>query len=41
MIGHDALYSLANALGVLAMVTILGYHFVAVNSRHVGATQTN
>ncbi|KAJ6457168.1 hypothetical protein C8R47DRAFT_173078 [Mycena vitilis] len=31
MISHATLYSLANSLGVLAMVTVVGYHFVAVN----------
>lgn len=35
MITHDTLYSLANTLGVLAMVTIVIYHFIAVNAKYV------
>jgi len=35
MITHDALYSLANTLGVLAMVTVVMYHFIAVNAKYV------
>lgn len=35
MITHDTLYSLANTLGVLAMFTVVIYHFVAVNSKYV------
>lgn len=34
---HDTLYSLANTLGVLAMFTVVLYHFVAVNSKYVTA----
>ena len=33
MITHDTLYALANGLGALAMVTVVAYHFVAVNSK--------
>lgn len=33
MISHNTLYTLANSLGALAMLTIVLYHFVAVNSR--------
>jgi hypothetical protein len=36
MISHDTLYTLANSLGVLAMVTAVGYHVIAVNERHLG-----
>lgn len=35
------LYILANTLGLLAMVAVMGYHFVAVNARYMaknGAT---
>lgn len=32
---HATLYSLANSLGILAMLTVVGYHFVAVNARHL------
>lgn len=35
MISHATLYSLANTLGVLAMVTAVGYHFIAVNEKHL------
>ena len=35
MITHQTLYNLANALGVLAMLTVVGYHFVSVNARHL------
>ncbi|RDB23777.1 hypothetical protein Hypma_009428 [Hypsizygus marmoreus] len=35
MISHNTLYSLANTLGILAMVTAVGYHFVAVNERYL------
>ena len=33
MITHDTLYTLANSLGALAMITVVAYHFVAVNSQ--------
>ena len=33
MITHNTLYTLANSLGALAMITIVAYHFVAVNSQ--------
>ncbi|KAE9405521.1 hypothetical protein BT96DRAFT_326772 [Gymnopus androsaceus JB14] len=32
---HATLYTLANSLGILAMLTVVGYHFVAVNARHL------
>lgn len=32
MISHQTLYSLANALGVLSMVTAVGYHILSVNA---------
>jgi len=35
MITHGELYNLANTLGVLAMVTIVAYHVVAVNAKHM------
>lgn len=35
MISSDTLYMLANSLGVLAMITVIGYHFVAVNARYL------
>lgn len=35
MISHDTLYSLANTLGVLSMVAVVAYHFIAVNARHL------
>lgn len=35
MISHNTLYSLANGLGALAMITVVLYHFVAVNSRYL------
>jgi hypothetical protein len=35
MITHDTLYSLANALGALAMCTVVVYHFIAVNAKYV------
>ncbi|KAI0252783.1 hypothetical protein BJV78DRAFT_1198957 [Lactifluus subvellereus] len=35
MITHDTLYSLANTLGVLAMITVVVYHFIAVNAKYV------
>jgi hypothetical protein len=38
MITHDTLYSLANTLGVLAMFTVVIYHFVAVNTKYVTRT---
>lgn len=39
MITHQTLYNLANALGVLAMLTVVGYHFVSVNARHLAKKQ--
>ncbi|KAI0342435.1 hypothetical protein BDW22DRAFT_1484660 [Trametopsis cervina] len=33
MISHATLYNLANGLGALAMLTVVAYHFVAVNAR--------
>jgi hypothetical protein len=35
MISSDTLYGIANTLGVLAMLTIVGYHFVAVNAKRI------
>lgn len=35
MISHNTLYSLANSLGVLAMLTAVGYHVIAVNERNL------
>jgi len=35
MISHQTLYALANSLGILAMVTVIGYHFVTVNARQL------
>jgi Oligosaccaryltransferase len=35
MITHDQLYNLANSLGAIAMITIVAYHFVAVNAKHL------
>ncbi|KAH9848667.1 hypothetical protein C2E23DRAFT_888915 [Lenzites betulinus] len=35
MISHNTLYNLANSLGMLAMFTVVLYHFVAVNARHM------
>jgi len=36
MITHQTLYSLANTLGVMAMMCAVGYHFVAVAEKQVG-----
>ncbi|KAI0364202.1 hypothetical protein BV20DRAFT_873789 [Pilatotrama ljubarskyi] len=35
MISNNTLYNLANSLGMLAMLTVVLYHFVAVNSRQL------
>ena len=35
MISHEALYNLANLLGLLAMVTVVGYHVISVNARYI------
>ena len=35
MITHVTLYNLANSLGMLVMLTVVAYHFVAVNARHL------
>jgi hypothetical protein len=35
MITNATLYALANALGVLSMIAVMGYHFVAVNARYI------
>lgn len=35
MISHNTLYNLANGLGALAMVTVVVYHFVAINARYL------
>ncbi|KAI6124082.1 hypothetical protein EV401DRAFT_1943688, partial [Pisolithus croceorrhizus] len=37
MISHQTLYNLANYLGALAMITVVAYHFVAVNARYISA----
>ncbi len=39
MISHQTLYNLANSLGILAMVTVVGYHILAVNARYLGENQ--
>lgn len=38
---HDTLYALANGLGALAMVTVVAYHFVAVNSQLLSKNNSN
>ena len=35
MISHQTLYNLANTLGIFAMITVVGYHIVAVNARYI------
>lgn len=35
MMSHATLYSLANSLGTLAMFTVVAYHFVSVNAKHI------
>ena len=35
MITHDTLYTLANSLGCLAMLSVVAYHFIAVNKKHL------
>ena len=35
MITHQTLLMLANSLGVAAMLTVMGYHVVAVNARYL------
>ena len=35
MISHETLYSLANSLGSLAVLSVVAYHFVAVNAKYV------
>lgn len=35
MITNSELYNLANTLGMLAMVTVVAYHVVAVNAKHM------
>ena len=35
MITHQTLYNLADYLGTLAMITVVAYHFVTVNARHI------
>ncbi|OCH88724.1 hypothetical protein OBBRIDRAFT_836372 [Obba rivulosa] len=37
MMSHDTLYNLANSLGVAAMLTVVLYHVVAVNAKHLEA----
>lgn len=38
---HDTLYNLANGLGLMAVVTIVCYHFVAVNARYISHHSTS
>ena len=38
MISHETLYTIANTMGVLAVFTVVAYHFVAVNARHLAAS---
>jgi len=33
MMSHQTLYSLANSLGIVAMITAVGYHVIAVNAK--------
>ena len=35
MISHQTLYTLANSLGILAMVTVVAYHIFVVNARYL------
>ena len=35
MISNNTLYNLTNTLGALAMLTVVVYHFVAINSRYL------
>ena len=37
MISHETLYNLANTLGFMAVLTVLAYHFVAVNGKYLAA----
>lgn len=37
---HETLYNLANSLGLLAMITVVGYHVVAVNAAYVEKHQS-
>lgn len=41
MISNDTLYNLANGLGALAMLTVVAYHFVAVNARYLEQDHAN
>ena len=41
MITHQTLYNLANSLGIFAMLTVVGYHIVAVNARYIAKNQEN
>lgn len=41
MISHQTLFALANSLGILAMITIVAYHVVAVNARHLGRSESH
>lgn len=40
MISNNTLYNLANGLGMLAMLTVVLYHFVAVNAKQIGRNGT-
>ena len=35
MISHEALYNLSNVLGLLAMITVVGFHVIAVNAQYL------
>jgi len=41
MISHADLYNIANSLGALAMITVVAYHVVAVNARHLASKNAN
>lgn len=36
MISNQTLYTLANTLGVCAMLSVIAYHFLAVNAKYLG-----
>jgi hypothetical protein len=39
MISDQALYNLANVLGLLAMISVVGYHVIAVNARYLSSKE--
>ena len=41
MISNATLYNLANYLGALSMLTVVAYHFVAVNARYLEQERAN